>query len=348
MELESVPVLSKQSSYSLLILLVSLFSCAELTAQRPTVTADSILKALENVKTEPVELPDLGPLVTYKMPPLKSRIWLVAGGHAALWTGTYIALNKAWYEGYDRTGFHTFDDLREWNQIDKAGHIWTTYQLGRLSGELWKWTGLNHKKSVWLGGISAMAFQSIIELQDAYSAEWGFSWSDIAANTIGAAAYVSQELGWKEQRIQIKMGYFPYKYPSELKTRADKLFGSGPAERILKDYNSQTYWLSANLDRFFPEAHFPKWLNISAGYSSDILLGGEKNSWVDGNGQTVDRTDLARTRRYYLSVDVDLTRIPTRKKWLRTTFQALNAIKIPAPAIEYNNGGKFRWHWLHQ
>lgn len=292
-------------------------------------------------------LPLVGSVSCYTRPP-KSRIWWVAGGHAAVWTGTYIALNKAWYEGYERMGFHTFDDSKEWNQMDKWGHIWTTYQLGRVSSELWKWAGLRHNQAVWLGGASAMAFQAIIELQDAYSTEWGFSWSDMAANTIGAAAFISQELTWKEQRIQIKMGYYPHTYPTEFRDRARDLFGTGFAERILKDYNSQTYWLSANMDRFFPNARFPKWLNIATGYSSDLLLGGMNNSWLDDNGNLIDRTDIARRRRYYLSVDVDLTRIPTRKKWLRTTFQALNAIKIPAPALEYNNGGKFRWHWLHQ
>lgn len=291
--------------------------------------------------------PLVGSIGCFKyIPP--SRKWWVAGGHAAVWAGTYIALNKAWYDGYERQGFHLFDDSKEWNQLDKAGHIWTTYQLGRLSGEVWEWAGLRHNQAVWLGGASAMAFQSIIELQDAYSAKWGFSWWDIAANTVGAAAYVSQELGWKEQRIQIKMGYFPYNYPSELKNRQKELFGAGFAERILKDYNGQTYWLSANLDRFFPTAKLPKWLNVSVGYSSDLMLGGMSNNWTEADGTPVNRNDIARVRRYYFSADVDLTRIPTRKKWVRTIFTALNAIKIPAPALEYNNSGGFRFHWLHQ
>lgn len=278
---------------------------------------------------------------------VKGRPWVVAGVHAATWAGTFIALNKAWYEGYDKTGFHSFNDGREWNQMDKAGHVWTTYQLSRASGATWKWAKLPRKTAIWLGGASAVAFQSIIEIQDGYSEKWGFSWWDMAANITGAGAYVAQELGWKEQRIQIKMGYRPFSYPAEFRQRRNELFGAGNLERILKDYNSQAYWLSVNLNSFFPESRLPEWLNLSLGYSSDMMLGGMENSWTNGNGQLIDRSDIKRVRKYYLSADLDLTRIPTRSKFLRSVFFAINAIKIPAPTIEFNSSGKFRLHALH-
>lgn len=278
----------------------------------------------------------------------KERIWLVAGGHALMWTGTYIALNKAWYADYPKESFHTFNDLKEWNQMDKAGHVWTAYQLARVSGATWKWTGMPEKSAIWLGGASALAFQSIIEIQDGFSQKWGFSWWDMAANTLGAGTYIAQELGWKEQRIQVKLGYWPYDYPPDLTSRRNELFGSGKIERILKDYNSQTYWISANLHSFIPDSGIPRWLNLSLGYSSDLMLGGMDNTWTDDQGNYFDRSDIPRIRRYYLSIDVDLTRIPTRSKFLRSVFSVCNAIKIPAPALEFNSTGKFRGHLLHQ
>ncbi|ULQ57559.1 YfiM family protein [Flavihumibacter rivuli] len=288
-------------------------------------------------------------ITSHSTTPSKSRQWLVAGAHAAIWTGTYIALNKAWYADYEKQSFHFFNDGKEWNQMDKAGHVWTAYQLGRLSYGAWKWSGLKPRTAVWLGGASAVAFQSIIEIQDGFSAEWGFSVWDMVANVAGAGAFVAQELGWKEQRLQVKMGYWPYSYPADLVARRNDLFGSGTMERILKDYNSQTYWLSANLRSFFPQAQYlPKWLNLSLGYSSDLMLGGTENKWEDEEGNTVDRTDIPRVRRYYLSVDLDLTRINTRSSFLRTIFYALNAVKIPAPALEYSPKEGFRLHGLHQ
>src|SRR3712207_8632374 len=47
---------------------------------------------------------------------------------------------------------------------------------------------------------------------------------------------------------------FPYTtlFRSDLNMRANDLYGSSFAERMIKDYNGQTYWLSANLKSFMP------------------------------------------------------------------------------------------------
>jgi hypothetical protein len=271
------------------------------------------------------------------------KLIAVAGIHGGIWAGTYLALNKAWYADYPRSAFHFFNDNREWNQIDKAGHLWTTYQVSRLSAEMWKWTGLPAHTGVLLGGVSGLAYQSIIEIQDGFSSEWGFSWGDMAANFAGATAFCAQELGWKTQRIQIKMSYWPYDYPAPLLSRRNELFGSSLAERILKDYNSQTYWLSGNLKEFFPESRIPSWLNFSVGYASGGMLGGMENTWKDKDGIVQDYRYIRRTRHIFLAPDIDLTRIPTRSRLLKSLFFALNAVKFPAPALELSRG-KLKLH----
>ncbi|QEC44255.1 DUF2279 domain-containing protein [Pseudobacter ginsenosidimutans] len=276
------------------------------------------------------------------------RLWLVTGAHVGLWTGSFIALNKAWYEGYEKTHFHFFNDNKEWQQMDKAGHTWTAYQLSRVSTEAWHWTGLGRKKSAWLGAFSAVAYQSIIEIQDGYSAEWGFSWGDMAANAAGAAAYLAQDLAWNEQRIQIKLGYTAYDYSTqEMKNRRNQLFGKPLYERLLKDYNSQTYWVSFNINSFIPESRLPKWLNLAVGYNARGMLGGEENKWKGPDGNDYTYPQLERTRHFFLSPDIDLTRIRTNKKWLRSVLFVANMIKIPAPALELSNKGKFSAHVLY-
>jgi hypothetical protein len=168
------------------------------------------------------------------------------------------------------------------------------------------------------------------------------------ANTIGAAAFVSQELGWQDQRIQIKLSYWPYDYTSpELKSRRDQLFGKSLPERILKDYNSQTYRISANLHSFMPDSKLPVWLNISIGYNSDGMFGGFENLWVDKLGNDIDRRDIPRVRRFFLSADIDLTKIKTNSKFLRSVLSVANMIKIPAPAIELNSAGKLKAHAIY-
>ncbi len=112
--------------------------------------------------------------------------------------------------------------------MDKIGHTWTAYQMSRLSAGLWKWSGLSAHKSAWLGGISGLAYQSIIEIQDGFSSEWGFSWGAYGCQYPGRRHLCfRQELGWHEQRLQFKLSYWAYDYNShDLKTRRNQLFGS--------------------------------------------------------------------------------------------------------------------------
>jgi hypothetical protein len=277
----------------------------------------------------------------------KYRVSTVGGAHIGFWIGSFISLNKTWYSKYPRSSFHFFNDNDEWEQMDKLGHMWTAYNLGVVSAASWRWAGLSEKKSVLLGGISAIAYQSIIEIQDGFSAEWGFSWGDMTANALGAAAYAAQQLHWKEQRIQLKLSYWGFQYAPELVSRRNDLFGTSLPERMLKDYNSQTYWFSANIHSFFPQSKWPAWLNLSVGYGADGMLGGTQNTWTDKQGLFHDRRDIPRVRRFFIAPDVDLTKIKTKSKILRTVFSAVNVLKFPAPALEINGQGKWVLHALY-
>ena len=52
-------------------------------------------------------------------------------------------------------------------------------------------------------------------------------------------------------------------------------------------------------------------------------------------------------RKFFLSMDVDFTRIPTRSKVLKGVFTVLSLIKIPFPAIEYNSLGDVNFYYLY-
>ncbi|MDE3248965.1 MAG: DUF2279 domain-containing protein [Bacteroidota bacterium] len=279
--------------------------------------------------------------------PKSNRVFTVSAAHIGFWTGTFISLNKTWYSQYPRSSFHFFNDNDEWEQMDKLGHMWTAYNLGAVSAASWRWAGLSERKSVLLGGISAIAYQSIIEIQDGFSAEWGFSWGDMTANALGAAAFAAQQLHWKEQRIQLKLSYWGFQYAPELISRRNDLFGTSLPERMLKDYNSQTYWFSANIHSFFPQSKWPAWLNLSVGYGADGMLGGTQNTWTDKQGIFHDRRDIPRMRRFFIAPDIDLTKIKTKSKILRTVFSAVNVLKFPAPALEVNGQGKWVFHALY-
>jgi uncharacterized protein YfiM (DUF2279 family) len=273
-------------------------------------------------------------------PKKKRRIITVSALHACLYAGSLVVLNEAWYKDFPKTGFQTFDDSKEWLQVDKVGHAWTAYQLGRASMASWKWAGLKPKQQVWLGGMSGFAFLTVIEWLDAHSAEWGWSWADMAANAAGSGLFVGQQLGWKDQRIAFKFGFHTMNYADPiLQKRTEELFGTSWPERMLKDYNGQTYWLSANLKSFLPRANLPDWLNLAVGYGATGMFGGFSNSWTDPQtGVEYDRTDVPRRRQWYLAPDVDFTRIKTKSKLLKSVFYCLNAFKMPAPTLLFSNG----------
>lgn len=274
----------------------------------------------------------------------KKRLFLIAGSWTAIYGGTLVGLNQLWYKNYPRSSFHFFNDVGEWNQVDKIGHCYTSYFEGVWSVNAMKWTGLSEKQAAWYGGLTGSVLQTTIEILDGFSAEWGFSVSDITANTLGSALVVSQQLAWKEQRIQLKFSSHPVSYPAELKQRAGRLYGTTFPEKVIKDYNGQTYWLCVNPSTFVNgEKKFPGWLNVSFGYGAEGMYGGFVNNGTqEGKGESI--TDVQRIRQFYLSLDVDLTKIKTRSQFLKTILLMANIIKIPFPAIEYNTGNKLVLH----
>ncbi|HEX6915599.1 MAG TPA: DUF2279 domain-containing protein [Chitinophagaceae bacterium] len=277
----------------------------------------------------------------------KKRIRLLAAGNLIAYTGSMTALYQIWYKDYPQSSFHFFNDNREWQQVDKVGHAYSAYVASRASMEMWRWAGMKRNQRIWIGGMSGAFYQTVIETLDGFSSEWGWSWGDFAANVFGSGMLVSQELLWDEQRISFKFSATQRRYPDgELGDRANQLFGKSFSERLFKDYNAQTLWLSANIRSFSPGANLPAWLNIAVGYGAEGMYGGEINSWTDKAGVSHNRNDIQRYRQFYLSPDIDFTRIKTKSKAARVALFVLNSFKFPAPALEFSNG-KITGHWIH-
>ncbi len=239
---------------------------------------------------------------------------------------TLFGLNQLWYADFERSKFHTVNDNKEWLQMDKIGHVFSSYQMGRFGAELLNWSGVSEKDQLIYGATLGFGFLTAVEILDGYSKEWGFSWGDILANASGTGLYISQELLWNEQRIALKFSFHKTKYAN---LNPDKL-GETTLEQMLKDYNGQTYWLSLNLYSFFKESKIPKWLNLAIGYGGEGMLSASK----DIDNQVL--TSNLRYRQYYLSFDVNLNNIDTDSRFLKSIFSVFNTIKIPFPALEIN------------
>jgi uncharacterized protein YfiM (DUF2279 family) len=257
---------------------------------------------------------------------------------AVLASGALIGLNQLWYADYPQSNFHFINDNSEWLQMDKAGHLFSSYHLGRAGAELLNWSGSSEKKQLVYGAGLGFVFLTAVEVFDGFSAEWGASTGDIIANASGTALYVSQELIWKEQRITPKFSFHTTQYSNY----RPEVLGSSLTEQILKDYNGQTYWFSVNLFSFSKGAKIPKWLNLAVGYGAEGMVTGNKQNY----SQNVTYNPQ-RFRQFYLSLDADLTKINTKSHFLKTIFSILNTVKIPSPTIEITHLNGIKWHLIY-
>ncbi len=257
---------------------------------------------------------------------------------AVLASGALIGLNQLWYVDYPKSDFHFINDNSEWMQMDKVGHLYASYHIGRLSAESLNWSGASKNNQLIYGAGLGFVFLTAVEVMDGFSAEWGASVGDVVANASGTALYVSQELIWNEQRITPKFSFHTTEYAN---FRPD-LLGSSTQEQIIKDYNGQTYWFSVNLHSFAKKSKIPKWLNVALGYGAEGMIGEN-----DDKNSVIFPIKPEKYRQFYLSLDLDLTKINTKSHFLKTIFSVLNSVKIPAPTLEYSPQLGFKFHALY-
>lgn len=271
----------------------------------------------------------------------KRRLRAVIISKAAIFGGTMYGLYNLWYKDYPQSSFHFHNDNRNWLQVDKVGHGITSYYVGKIGYEALRWANVDEKASVWYGGTLGFIYLLTVESLDGFSAEWGASTGDLLSNAIGSGMFIGQQLLWKEQRITFKYSFHQTKYADH---RPD-LFGTSLPENMLKDYNGQTLWLSANL-KSFTKKHpaLPAWLNVAIGYSGEGMTGASANV-TEYNGRNIPV--YQRHRQYFLSLDADLTKIKTESDFLQSLFNLIGFIKIPFPALEYNTKGEVDFHWFY-
>lgn len=245
---------------------------------------------------------------------------------SVIYAASIYGLSKSWYKDPLKK-FKVQDDSRDWLQIDKVGHFYTSYQIARHTAALYQKAGLTKKQILIYGAVSGVLFQTPIEILDGFSPEYGFSPGDMVANISGSLLFFGQLALWDQIRIQPK---FSFHYTSLAAVRPE-LLGSTYSERWLKDYNGQTYWLSWSPKSFFKNTTWPAWLCFSFGYGINDMVSAQK--------ARSQEMGFKPYRQYYISMDIDLTKVKTRNKLARTLFFMANSVKIPAPALQMDKTG---------
>ncbi len=250
----------------------------------------------------------------------------IFAGQSALYLGSIYGLSKSWYKN-PLTKFTVKDDTYEWLQMDKMGHLYTSYQIARHTAALYKTTGISKRQMLVYGAVSGIIFQTPIEILDGFSPDYGFSPGDMVANITGSVLYLSQIAIWDEIRIQPK---FSFHFTGLAQIRPG-LLGRTPSERWLKDYNGQTYWFSGSPGAFLKRGNWPEWLCLSVGYGIENMVSAEKDKSRSMGYKPY--------RQYYLSLDIDFTKIKTRNKFVKSLGFLVNSLKIPAPALLISSKG---------
>ena len=272
----------------------------------------------------------------------KKRLYTTIGIESSMTIGSMVLLNEVWYKQQPRSSFHLFNDGKDWLQMDKVGHAMTSYYISNTGYKVFNWTGLNKNKSILYGGLLGLTYLTTLEILDGFSTEWGFSIPDMISNTAGIAFFMGQQYLWNEQRIKLKFSA----HLTSIAQYRPQLLGSSFMERILKDYNGQTYWISANIHDFLNEnSKFPNWINLAIGYGADGMTGGTENKCEYCNGNPTCLS-LERQRQLFISFDLDLTKIKWKNKFMNSLSSTFGFIKFPFPTLEISNN-KANFHIIY-
>jgi hypothetical protein len=254
---------------------------------------------------------------------------------AILITAAYLIsllwLSSVWYNTY--AGFHFFDDFFEWEYMDKLGHCFSSFHIGLFFYKIFGGSeNLNrslHKK--WLCFLGFILLLPI-EILDGFSLNYGASPADLLANGLGGL-FCYCHITFKVLSDTLPKFSF---HSTPYNIIRSELLGNNIFQQVIKDYNGQTYWLSLDINKILNVKILPSWLIVTIGYGAEGLLGGHDNVWETKDGLTKDYSTVDRTKRIFISFDLNTNHLRGKNKLLNYLFAPFVLLKFPAPALEFN------------
>lgn len=242
------------------------------------------------------------------------RLAIVGAATATGFIYGHVLQSNIWWKGA-RSDFH-FEWTHDWNYslgADKLGHVFFPYLTAHTYDHLFRWAGLDSTTAVWSAASLAFSYQTYTEIRDGFSAAWGFSWGDVAANAIGAGLPIAQRYSPALRLFEYKISF----YPSER-------FRAGANAAIIDDYESTHHWLALHMADVLPEswrANYPAFIDLAIGHGVREL--------DDAGG---GRHEL------YLALDWNLDRLPGDWWGWNLIRHALRHYHLPSPAVRLYPG----------
>ncbi|MCP5064217.1 MAG: DUF2279 domain-containing protein [Ignavibacteriae bacterium] len=239
-----------------------------------------------------------------------NRLLLVGGLTAGAFIYAYGIQNDMWWKG-EPASFHT-NWTQDWNAslgADKIGHFYFGNLVSTIYKDAFHWTGFSKKNSLLYAGLFTLTYQTFLEVRDGFSQQYGFSWGDFTANSLGSMYPFIQHNYPILQNFNLKISYSP-----------SKRFENGSHAYIMDDYESIYHWLSIDFDKLLPgqwDDYVPDFINVAIGHS------------VTG----LDNLNY-RNHEFYFGIDWDLTSIRSESDLLNSIIEILNKYHLPAPTVK--------------
>ena len=259
---------------------------------------------------------------TYKVIPW--RITLLGVFGAGVFTGMHIYYKNTWWK--DQRRFFKFaEDGYYARNVDKVSHIYTANFFTVSTATAYEWAGISPKNSLLYGAITAMAYETYIEINDGFAPIWGFDWIDMGANIFGVLYPYFQEEAPILKNFTFKWSFQPDWISKKVNNNND----------LLDDYTNMTFWLGVSPKGLLPKniaKHYPGFLGFAIGLSlknASHAPGGTRNAY----------------REWYIALDYDITKLPGDTDFLKKLKKILNFYHFPSPAVRVSPSGI--WYGLY-
>jgi len=194
---------------------------------------------------------------------------------------------------------------------DKLGHFWGTYTGGHMFSYVYRQWGFDTEQANALGALSSLGLQTLMELGDAFSGGFGFSYEDALMNVAGAsAAYVLGKFPSLARKIDFRLEYIPKRF-------------SDLTDDILTNYENQRYLMALKLDGF-DSLHdsYLSYLELQVGYFT--------RGYEEFDSGSTDN----RKRNLYFGVGLNVSKL-VRKF---ADISVFDYIQVPYTAIRIDKG----------
>lgn len=244
---------------------------------------------------------------------LTRRQKMVIGGLAFQQVVSFGVQYKWWW----KDDYHSFQFERDgfvdgyWLGVDKAGHFFTSYLYFHSLNELLAWADFSPKTRRITSVALPLAWAISIEIGDGFSS-YGYSWEDLASNTMGIGLGLLQERYPYMRNFKVKMSYYP---TAHYRNNGFKDWA------LTADYRGHCYWLSFDVHNLLPhkaQRYWPPFLNMAVGYGID-----PKESYEV----------VPSMRDFCIGFDWNLSSIKTKNKSRYVAKELLDYIHYPAPGI---------------